>query len=419
MIKVCDAIMGSGKTSAAIAFMNEHPNNHFLYIAPYLAEAKRIKDSCPSLHFIEPNNYSEATHSKIEHTRSLLLEGQNIVSTHQASALYDDSIIELLKEQDYVIFIDEAVDVIYPATNITEEDVKLLVGLGFLEEVSPNIFCRSTKKYSGVCLSDVFRSIGSKKLSVVNIDEELSTETVCYITYPEEFLSLPNDIYILTYLFSNSPMELFILSSRLNYSNIHITRDGSSYRFSSSDTETFVPEYTCRLSEMIQIVDSPKANAVGDSYFALSLNWYATHIEEREQLKKNLYNYFVNMHRGVSSDSNLCATYKRYWRVLKGKGYGQSGCAFNERATNQFANKTILAYPVNIFCSPSIKHYFRKRGQVFSDDAYALSTMVQWIWRSAIRNGTPVELYIPSKRMRELLINWIKTVEMEGKQNAR
>ncbi len=33
-IKVCDAIMGSGKSSAAISYMNEHPNQKFIYITP-------------------------------------------------------------------------------------------------------------------------------------------------------------------------------------------------------------------------------------------------------------------------------------------------------------------------------------------------------------------------------------------------
>lgn len=42
MIKVCDAIMGSGKSSAAITYMNEHPDDKFIYITPYLNEVKRI-----------------------------------------------------------------------------------------------------------------------------------------------------------------------------------------------------------------------------------------------------------------------------------------------------------------------------------------------------------------------------------------
>ena len=39
---------------------------------------------------------------------------------------------------------------------------------------------------------------------------------------------------------------------------------------------------------------------------------------------------------------------------------------------------------------------------------YALSEMVQFIWRSRIREGKEIVLYIPSKRMRELLKEWLE-----------
>ena len=40
--------------------------------------------------------------------------------------------------------------------------------------------------------------------------------------------------------------------------------------------------------------------------------------------------------------------------------------------------------------------------------------MVQWIWRSAIRDGGEVYLYIPSKRMRTILTKWIEKTSKEG-----
>ena len=52
MVKVCDAIMGTGKSSAAITYMNDHPEKKFIYITPYLEEATRIATSCSRLHFI-------------------------------------------------------------------------------------------------------------------------------------------------------------------------------------------------------------------------------------------------------------------------------------------------------------------------------------------------------------------------------
>lgn len=38
---------------------------------------------------------------------------------------------------------------------------------------------------------------------------------------------------------------------------------------------------------------------------------------------------------------------------------------------------------------------------------YAVTEMIQWIWRSQIRNGLPVTVYMPSKKMRDLLDGWL------------
>ena len=60
------------------------------------------------------------------------------------------------------------------------------------------------------------------------------------------------------------------------------------------------------------------------------------------------------------------------------------------------------------------KLYLTDRGVKVDEDAYALSYMVQWIWRSAIRDGEEIWIYIPSKRMRTLLINWMDSLARGG-----
>ena len=52
--------------------------------------------------------------------------------------------------------------------------------------------------------------------------------------------------------------------------------------------------------------------------------------------------------------------------------------------------------------------YFADQGIEVREDKYALSEMIQWIWRSAIRDGKEIWIYVPSKRMRELLEGWLK-----------
>ena len=47
-------------------------------------------------------------------------------------------------------------------------------------------------------------------------------------------------------------------------------------------------------------------------------------------------------------------------------------------------------------------------GIAVDGDGYALSEMLQFIWRSAIRDGKEIWVYIPSIRMRSLLKEWIE-----------
>ena len=58
-IKICDAIMGAGKTSAAINYMNDSPGK-FIFITPYLKECDRIIDNCPIKNFKSPKDILES-----------------------------------------------------------------------------------------------------------------------------------------------------------------------------------------------------------------------------------------------------------------------------------------------------------------------------------------------------------------------
>jgi hypothetical protein len=63
----------------------------------------------------------------------------------------------------------------------------------------------------------------------------------------------------------------------------------------------------------------------------------------------------------------------------------------------------------NWFYHPVIRNYFEDRGIGVNEEVHALSAMIQWIWRSQVRRGDPVTLFIPSERMRSLLQQWLST----------
>ena len=55
-----------------------------------------------------------------------------------------------------------------------------------------------------------------------------------------------------------------------------------------------------------------------------------------------------------------------------------------------------------------IKNFFVDKGVVINEDEWALSELIQWMFRSSIREQKNINIYIPSKRMRDLLMKWLK-----------
>ena len=405
MVRVCDAIMGSGKTSATIGYINAHPEKKFLYITPYLPEAERIKNNCPQADFVEPSDrIPEFLFSKAMHTLGLIQQGRNITSTHQCLMYYTPETIKLLKENGYCIIIDEEVTVLQADKQIAYSDIQLAIDAGYVYEAAPDEYRRTDKPYDGGVFSHMFRLMASRPL-VYNKSKQ--NGCVWYWLFSKELLEAVDDVFVLTYLFKNSEMDLFMQINNIPYVNIGIRRtEGGGYIF--SDKPEYVPDYVYRLKDMIHIDDGQRINSVGDMKHALSMNWYKSKTDGVNQVRRNLMNYFQKRSGDIPAQERMCCTYKEYWGRIRGKGYWNSSVVFNAKATNQFSHCRALAYPINLFANGDIVHYYASKGVIFDNDHYALSTMIQWIWRSAIRNGEEISLYLPSKRMRDLLTEWIE-----------
>ena len=123
-------------------------------------------------------------------------------------------------------------------------------------------------------------------------------------------------------------------------------------------------------------------------------------------MKNNILNYFKNKLKSKSK-YNAWTTFKSSKSKLSGEGYTNGFISINSRATNEYGHKNALAYCANIFLNPILKQFFVDRGINVKEDNYALSELIQWIWRSAIRNNEDIDIYIPSSRMRNLLIEWL------------
>ena len=410
MIRVCDAIMGSGKSSAAITYMNEHCTDKFIYITPYLDEAARIKANCPLLHFVEPSKgIAEYGFSKTGHTLALLAEGRNIATTHQAFLYYTQETLDLISQKGYKLIIDENVNVLEKCA-FPLGDLQTCVRAGYIAEHADGRYELVDDSYSGTAFTHVFRMLRSREL----LRDPDDDEHVHYWALPPALIKSFSDVFILTYLFDGQDIHHFLEMYQIAYKRIGV-RKGSDGVFRFDDDNFYIPDYVGELGKHIHIYDNPKMNAIGDGFYDLSMNWFSRS-DNVTRLKSNVYNYFRNIMGDDTSALRMWGTYDNAQTQLRGRGYSNKFVIFNEKATNKYRDRNVLVYAVNLFMNAGQKRFYQKRGVNVSDDIYALSSMVQWIWRSAIRDGGEVYIYIPSSRMRGLLIKWIAEVEDQHRQ---
>ena len=122
-VRIVDEIMGRGKTSSAIRFINDSDKDEkFLFITPYLKEVERIKTNCPAKRFKEPCFLKGR---KLEGIKDLINRGENIVSTHALFQKFDLEVIDLCRAKNYTLIMDEVTDVV-EKYEISKTDFEML-----------------------------------------------------------------------------------------------------------------------------------------------------------------------------------------------------------------------------------------------------------------------------------------------------
>lgn len=420
--------MGAGKTSAVVNYINAHPEKKFIYITPFKDETERIASNCPNARFALPkNNLKEFGFRKHVHFKSLIENDRNISITHRLFSMCDADTISEIQGRNYTIVIDEVIDII-EKTNISNSDIKLILDSGWLKKTDGSggfgyefDSVAAGGEYEGGKYADLFLLARNHRL--IKMAAADKKNVVSYWSLPKEMFECADEVYLLTYMFEGSVMRGFLEGCGIPYTYIGVKKDEySGYTFAS--TPQPYPTYVQSIKGKLHIFENPKLNEIGKKRTALSSSWFERasvnpEFSDLTQLKNNMYNYFMNYMRDKPADERLWSAYKKGEIHLRSKGFFNSALSYNSRATNNYSNRRVLAYCVNIFLDPNVVKYIEQIGGGVDGDIYALSVMIQWIWRSAIRNGEEVWLYIPSSRMRNLLKNWMEEVsKIENSSNV-
>lgn len=396
-IRIVDSMMGGGKTSAAINYINSSDTEHILYITPYLSEIEeRIVPLCRAKRFVTPS--TDESDTKMEDLEKLITDGRNIAATHALFRRFTPRTIKLLRSVGYTLIMDEVADVI-EVFNISPGDLRMLENeYVTVDENTGQLNWRNHgEKYEGV-----FSKV--RYLCSLHQLYKYGSGMVLRL-FPVNVFKAFRKVFILTYMFNAQIQRYYYDFCGVKYKYSYVRRSESGYEFTDE------PQPSCRTIDyrkLIHIVEHKKLNSIGEKKTALSKSWYnKASPEALKKLKNNVVNFFINI-AGTKSEYNLWTTFKDYMYALRGKGYTKGFIPCTARATNQWRERTAVAYTINVYMNTVVHNFFTGHGIKIDEDSYALSEMLQCIWRSAIRDGKEIMVYVPSSRMRKLLTGWIE-----------
>jgi hypothetical protein len=429
-ITAIDAIMGSGKTSFIIDRFNQAAaasmqgtdtdglsladTEKFIYIGMYLDEVERIKTQAPALNFIDPQPVGGR---KLNGLNQLIEQGRNIASTHALFRMINRETYETLGETDYTLVIDEALAVVEVYDKLTADDIRTLFRSNMVFTDDKNRLrwnYQDWPKYDG--RFSELRSLCDNGNLVMSNDTFLMWEM------PTDFLELFKEVIVMTYLFEGSLMAAYLRAAGVPYRVMTLNADKQLVPADQRDERAV----KAKLRDLITVIDHAKLNALGTpkrkENNPFSVTWMKT-LSKRETggldvLKLALSNYFKHVAKSKSEDA-MWTTFKDFRTKLAGQGYTKGFVTVNAKATNEYIDRKNLAYMANIFVHPVVYNYLQGNGTTPDQELYALSELVQWVWRSQIRRGDPITLYIPSLRMRTLFLDWLNEgleAEAEGEE---
>lgn len=407
-IEVLDAIMGSGKTTGIIKWMQDNPNNKYLYVSPMLTEVEeRIPTQCTSIGFVSPS--TEDYDTKSEHLLKLLKAGKNVSFTHSLFQDLSREHLYWIRVQEYVLVIDEEINFIEPYTGIYSKfDITSLEKKGHVEVDEENLG-RVIWKWEELEEQTAYSKM-RKLCDLGMLFCTKRTRDMMVLHLPIELITSASRVIVLTYLFEGSVMEAFMKLKNIEistFTEVPLLKSSSQVKLEASD--------------LITIANTRATRALKRTKgMTLSSTWYKENADRKdlEQIK-NCIRY---LYRKAGKDKFLFTCPKQSASKIRAgtkasvntRSVSHKEVNVDEtflycaaKATNDYAHKNVLVHAYNRFCNVSVKSYLSDYGSPISDDNFALSELIQWVWRSAIRNDEPVSIYFLNNRMESLFERWL------------
>lgn len=403
-VTIVDQPCGYGKTTEMIQSLNA--DELFLVVVPLKSEVRRELDSVASLGFEEPLEEMTSDRTKKSALIHLVSQRKSIVTTHK---LYNEIgyLCSLGLLDEYHVIIDAVPEVVTTLATISKRSAEeFYLSTGYLSQDGTGL-CSTTQKWEEK-KREVSDTLNPKIMaSAEGGNLYLTPQGTFIMALPEMLFYRCSSLTVLTY------------KSEGCYFRKYLDRIGVEYDVHQSEEHEKLFREKAR-----NLINFADASALQNVNFT-----YAKQIEIKEGSKicKKVCSALKNVRQ-----RQFCATpltdimvtsAKKNWRdnkafkkgQLKLQGFAKSTglgrvhwVANQTRGTNDYANCSHLIYLYDKHPQPPIAQWLNASTKAFSE-AYALTELIQWVWRSRIRQNEPITLYLPSPRMKRLMLDWLNT----------
>lgn len=397
-IEVLDALPGSGKTFAMLTHISERRHIPWLYITPMLSE---LEDRLPEimekldLEFMIPEKVGGV--SKSSQVLDFLKQGKHIACTHELTMHFSPEHIREITRQGYTVVCDEELNLI--------EAFKLDKGdLEFLH--NHNLLAKDISNYGKMEFLDKEMSYDAKYGQVKKLCDRgclygaVDNDSMLVTYLSPDLILAANRFILLTYNFGGSIMNAFLSLHKITHSYIEIPLLRSNVKNKQE------------LLDLFEIIEPPSVKKFLEkqTIYSLSAGWWdrqSTDNHINHDKVKKLLASLPKTNKVSSSKVFFTIPVNSLSKVKSTNASASNMLSFNIRATNNYEAKTYGIHALNVFSNVTVSSYLKGYGFVFDEDAYALNTMLQWLFRGCVRKREKMKVTILSKRMNLLFKEWL------------
>lgn len=406
-----DRPCGTGKTSEILrSFI---PGRKYLVVVPLLSEVERIiRDA--SVSFVQP----EDRPTKSDDLEALLLQGSNVVTTHRLfssiGGLADRGLID-----GYDVIIDEVLDVVREIREVPRPKSyrEFYIDKGYVTENEDGLILPTEKWDRDLSLvSDTLKPSLyhlAKSRTLYRIDGSFFLWAM-----PPSVFRAGRSITVYTYLAEGSLMLAYLRKFGISYSH---ERYADEVRFRARVRDLIDirsipsiedPRKGIRLSHTGQT--DPKGRAARDKAISMGLR----KLRERVLMGVDLKNVLItcakeNWFRGGDDINRKPGGFAKDSRIFESIWLPNT-----TRGTNDYAHASVCIYLYDQHLHPILSRWLGLAGQKGAGDRYAMAELIQWVFRSRVRKGEPITLFLPSARMRSILQGWLEGDDLTTKLDA-